>query len=487
MSVNPNSLPGLLLLLLLVVLLPSILYAQEEESTATLLRWEQHIRNFMLDRSHNHGGTHFKRGLFREHLNTMSPEHEIDLMSYRFTLFEDYDWIRAEHAYQLEIGSLNATDFATENRIKSDIGLDERNLLAIRGYHEENLRAARFLFYLGYEHSFNGGHTVGADHTLTNKKGDLDATLFYRYGNLDDGMIQFDFTLLDWAGNVVQGLAEESSNQYNDLYEVTHQYERKPYLLSLKLVSPKTKAVKAELVAGLQTYAKKRVEPLTEPGDFIDEEWAHYLGGLLEYSNAFFTAVLTYQRTFSKLVRQPAPGSVYEDDFGNWQVSDIAGLFGTGRIGRFRLEQWLWHEWNVDRLQGENVPGDLTPLDFENNRIPFDYVEKRVKIKSRVLYDPPVSGFQGGIEFHADYRYPQGERADNGVRNFDFRRVYPIVRNRNERLTMTLGYRFNKNFHFLAGVSYDLDKDKQSGIGLPRITGTPTWFDGGFGRLSVRW
>lgn len=475
-----------LLLITVVFCFPTELQAQQNQDSATLFSWEQRIQNFMLDRSHNYGGTHFKRGLFREHLNTMSPEHEIDLLTYRYTLVDDYNWIQADRAYQLGMGSLNATDFATENRIKSNISLNSKNKLKIKGYHEENLRTNRFLFHLGYEHTFDGRHTVGGRHTLTNKKGDLDATIYYRYGSFEEGLVQLDFTLLDWASDVVQGLAEESSNEYNELYEVTHQYRHKPYLFSLKAVSPEINNFRAELVSGLQTYSEKLVEPLNDTTDFVDEEWAHYLGGLLEYSNRFFTAGLTYQRTFSKLKRMPAPGSSYEDDFGNWQISDAAGFFAIGRIKSFRLEQWLWHEWNTDRLQGENVPGDLTPLDFQNNRIPFDFEESRVKLKSRLLYDP-VSGITAGFEFHADYRHPQGERAENGVRNFDFRRVYPVVRNRNERLTLTLGYRFNENFYFLAGVSYDLDQDKQSGIGLPRITGTPTWFDGGFGRLSIRW
>ncbi|MDX1586243.1 MAG: hypothetical protein R3222_05845, partial [Balneolaceae bacterium] len=123
-----------------------------------------------------------------------------------------------------------------------------------------------------------------------------------------------------------------------------------------------------------------------------------------------------------------------------------------------------------------------------NERRPFNFVERRLKIKSRVLYGSLKQGVQTGIEFHADYRYPQGEKAPgNGVRNFDFRNVYPIVRNRNERMTLTIGYRVNENFYLLGGISYDLDKDKQSGIGLPRITGTPTWFDGGFGRISLSW
>jgi hypothetical protein len=228
---------------------------------------------------------------------------------------------------------------------------------------------------------------------------------------------------------------------------------------------------------------------VTQPADtlnFVDEEWAHYLGALVEYSHPNFTVGFTYQRTFSKLKRAPAANSRYDLNFDNLQVTNKVGFYAAGRLKFLRLEQWVWYGHNRDQLEGEKVPGDLTPFSFE--RIPFDYREKPLMLKSRLLYDDPGnSGVTTGLEFHAEYVHPQGEKAENGVRNYDFRRTYPIIQDYNERLTFTLGYRFSRNFNVLAGISYDLDMDKQSGIGLPKITGTPTWFDGGFGRFTISW
>jgi len=418
----------------------------------------------------------------------MSPEHGIDLLTYRFTLADDYNWQTSTEAYRLSFGSLNAKDFAVENKIKSTYEIDGRNDFKIDGTHEENLRATRFFFELGYEHHFEGNHHVGGKHTFTNDKSDLDLTAYYRYGSFDKGMIYAGITFLDWTGNVVQGLADDSDNRYNDTYDLTFQYEKSPKLLNLKLVSPEIGNFRGEVLAGLQTYTQKLVNPTGDSLDFRDEEWAHYLGALVEYSYSKGIIGVTYQRRFSKLRRSPAQGSEFEENFNNWQFSDRGGFFATGRVGNFQLEQWLWLERNVDRLQGERVPDNLAPAYLPNERRPFNFIEHRLKLKSRLLYGSLKKGLQTGIEFHADYRYPQGEKAPgNGVRNFDFRNVYPIVRNRNERMTLTIGYRVNKNFYLLGGISYDLDKDKQSGIGLPRITGTPTWFDGGFGRISLSW
>lgn len=474
-----------LLFLAIEICLPRFAVAQNNEAHATLLAWEQRIRNFMLDRSHDYGGTNYNRGLFREHINEMSAEHEIDLMTYRYTLIDDYSWIKADHAYRVSMGSLNATNFAIENWIKDDFNFNKRNKLSINGYQTQNIRADRFLFYLGYDHKFAGKNHIGVQHTLSDEKADLDANFYYRYGNFTNGMMEFDVTLMDWASNIIEGLADNSRNKYNQRYDVTHKYFKWPKLFSLKLISPKSKHLKAELVAGLQTKSRKKVDNHPDTLQYIDQEWAHYAGALVEYSNEYFTAGLTFRRTFSKLKRDPIRTSNYDLKFGNWQIENSAGFYAATRIHKFRLEQWIWYEYNIDRLQGEKVPGDLLARRFK--RIPFHYHEKRLKIKSRLLYDPVHSGFKTGLEFHADYIYPQDKAASNGVKSFTFRQAYPIVRNRSDRLTYTIGYRFNEKFYLLAGFSYDLDKDKQSGIGLPRATGTPTWFDGGFGRLSISW
>jgi hypothetical protein len=460
-------------------------HGQDSTSTATLLKWEQRIQNFMLDRSHNYGGTHFNHGLFREHMSALTPEHNLDLVTYRFTPIEDYQWQISQNVYQLSMGSLNATDFAITNTIKSHLSFNNKNRLSIEGYHAENIRTDRLLFHLGYKHNITGKHHVGMRHTLSQKKYDLDATFFYRYGNFRDGMVEVDFTLMDWGSNVVQQLAEDSRNKWNKRYEITHQYQNSPELISLRAVSPQANKLKGELMAGLQTYSRKRVEIHADTSQFIDEEWAHYVGALVEYNHPQFTVGLTYQRTFSKLRRDPIASSNYDLDFSNWQITNQLGLYATGRIRSFRLEQWLWYGSDFDRLQGQKVPGSLKNNGFE--RIPFDYHEEPITVKSRLFYDPVQRGITTGLEFHAEYSRPQGDKASNGVRSYDFRRTFGIVRDYNARLTYTIGYQFGPHFYFLGGISYDLDGDDQTGRGTQKTIGDPTWFDGGFGRLSISW
>jgi len=465
----------------------SLVSAQDSSHSVTLMGWEQRTLNFMLDRSHNYGGTNYKRDLFRGNVNLMSPEHEIDLLTYRYTMADDYQWMTSDQAYRLAVGSLNATDFFIENRIKFNREFNDRHRFIVDGAHEEKLRADRFLFRLGYEYQIRERHYVGANHTLSNSKSDLDLTLFYRYGNFKTGMIQADFTYLDWGSNVVQNLAEDSANEWNDRYKTTYQYERRPVLFNVKLISPTVGNFRAELLMGIQTYSDKLISSTEEENiEYRDEEWAHYVGALIQYFHPMGTVGFTYQRKFSKLRREPALGSGYVEDYFTRQYSDVGGFFATASHQKFSLEQWMWFEWNVDQLKGEVVPDDLAPDYLEDTRRPFDFEENRLKMKSRLLYGSDMRGVQLGLEFHADIRNLQGdEDPSNGIIDYEYRRVYPNIRERGERLTFTVGYRIDENFYFLAGISYDLDGDKESGIGWPRESST--WFDGGFGRLSIDW
>lgn len=473
---NSNTASLLLLFVVGCLLTPRYATAQSDGRRATLLGWEAEIKRFMLDRAHNYGGTHFGRGLFRENIPPLTPEHEIDLMTYRFTEMDDYAWERAEQGYRLYMGSLNAKKFAVENHFKSTIVINEGSTFRISGIQAENFRVDRFFVALNFEKSFAGSHKVGFNHTVSRAKGDLDAGFYYQYGNPENGMVKLETTFLDWASNVTEKLAHESENEYNDYAVISH-YERRPQLFSAQLLSPETGRLRGELLAGIQTLLDKTVSP-EDTLEFRDREWAHYAGALLEYHDRLLTVGATFKRTFSKLKRNPLAGSSYEPEFRNWQVTDQYGIYASADVyKKIRLEQWLWFENNIDRLQGDPVPEDLRP---------FDFVERRIKIKSRLLYDSGKIGLKTGIEFHADYRYPQGEEI-NGLRNRTYRTIYQNVRDTDERLTFTIGYRISPHFYLLGGLSYDLDMDYISGFGRPRATGTPTWFDGGFGRLTVTW
>ncbi len=416
----------------------------------------------MWDRSHNYGGSNFFRGLFRENIDPMMAEHDIDLMTYRFTPIDDYEWTRANQGYRVFLGSLNAKYLAVTSHLKSSVQINENSSFNVDGVLSETFRANRFLGILNYERTFSSDHTVGVYQTLNKSKADLDAGFYYQYGSIDDGMIRVETTFLDWASNVTEGLAGDSPD--SDEYDVITTYKKRPQLFSLQLVSPELEHVRSEIVAGIQTKSFKKLKE-SETIRYNDREWAHYAGALVEYYNDLFTVGFTFKRTFSKLKRQPVAGSDYEPNFGNWQSTNQYGFYASGDLfNKIRLEQWLWYEDYKDRLQGEIVPDDFEPFDFR---------EERLKVKSRILYDNRKQGFKAGIEYHAEHKYPQ-----KGAETFQgFYGSQEI----NQRLTATVGYRINPYFFIIAGISYDADLDRYFNKKDNKQ------FDGSFGRLLVTW
>jgi len=453
-------LPALIIVLGVWFLLPTTISAQTTNQHGTLLAWEHKIKRFVWDRSHNYGGSNFFRGLFRESIDPLMPEHDIDLVTYRFTPINDYQWTRSSQGYRVFLGSLDAKYLATVSHFKSSVSISDNSSFNVDGVLEETFRANRFLGILNYERTFASEHTAGVYHTLNKTKGDLDAGFYYQYGSSSDGMIRVETTFLDWPSNVTENLASSYSQRYN----VIATYEKRPQLFSLQLVSPDIKNFRAEVVAGIQTRSQKQLKE-TETRTYRDQKWAHYAGALIEYYNPWVTVGFTFKRTFSKLIRSPLAGSDYEPDFGNWQSTNQYGFYASGDLfDRIRLEQWLWYENYKDRLQGASVPEGYTGFDFR---------EERLRVKSRILYDNYKKGFKAGIEYHAEYQYPQ-TGPESYPRFYDSQDI-------NQRLTFTAGYRINPNFYLIAGISYDADLDRYYN------KTDNEQFDGCFGRLSVTW
>src|SRR5690606_7387352 len=117
----------------------------------------------------------------------------------------------------------------------------------------------------------------------------------------------------------------------------------------------------------------------------------------------------------------------------------------------------------------------------------FDFKEHRYKNKTSINVDWFDRRLTTTVSFLLDNRYLDMPVAANGVRGFEFRRLYPIVRDRGERLTFSITFVLGNTFHFTGGASYDLDGDIQSGYGNTKAIPSKTNFDGGFMRMMLVW
>ncbi|REL37953.1 hypothetical protein DYD21_04880 [Rhodohalobacter sp. SW132] len=475
------------LCLVLWSVLPSSAAGQGADSPrATLSGWENHLRMHILDRSNNMGGVYYDRGLFRMHTQDMPMEYEIDLLTYRFSYFDDYDWTTSNNGFRSFVGSLDTQIFAVRSEFRNRINITENSEFNIWAYQQEDIRARRGLFILGYNHRFGNLHTLGLQHTLGNMKADLDASFFYRFGNRDLGFVTVDVTLLDWANNIVSGI----SNMRQSQPEFQHTYSQRPNLYTLRLESPLIWRFRGEAVVAVQPRSIADVSQRDFPdANFLLEEWVNYQAALFEVLFPGGTAGIIYQRTFTRMQRKPATGSEYELDYGNRQTEHRGGFYLTYRWRSFGVEQWFWIERNRDQQFDENPEAYAAqdPL-VHRQSYPFDFNEIRRFNKSRIFYAPEGRLISLYLEHNGDWRTPAYDSYSQTVRAISYRFYYhnQIV-SRNERLTLGISFRFTDHSKLTIGTSLDLDGDRYTGWGTRRENQDPAILDGGFARFQMVW
>ncbi|SHK84524.1 hypothetical protein [Rhodothermus profundi] len=475
--------------------------AQPSPPRGTLLEWAAHMRRLVLDRTHGYGGRYYEGGLFRTFTRKMDYEYELDLLTYRFSLFDDARWVQRPGGYRVYTGSIDYGVFVTESQFKHTVALNRRSRFQLWGLQEENLRARRFFVEIGYTYQLAAQHQIGLRHTLGMDKADLDFSLHYQWRSLARGGVRLELGLLDWASNFVYRLIARS----NRSFETRQRYQHRPYLLSITATTPVASPLRAELAAGLQTRARARVDQTVArtPGRagyvteqlraFENQESVGYLGLLLEYAHPFFTLGVTYRGRYASVNRTPSADSTgcweaarglsrcwvpYPAHFQSREFSSALGLHGALRWRRLAVQtEWI-RAINGDRMQGPALPEAFV--------VPYDFRERRLTGKTRLTYLSP-GGFWAALELNLEDRNVRGPR-QAGTINLSFRRNFPDqVVPFNRRVTLLLGYQ-RPTLELTVGVSFDQDGDLYSGWGIPsQWRDRPARFDGGFFRLQLTW
>lgn len=473
--------------LILVAYLWFAISAEAQTSQrATLKGWVEVNNLYIKNRAHNFGGFYYDRGLFRWYTHDMGPEYQNDLFNIQFTPFDDYEWYQTGNGFRTSFGSLNTPDFALLGSLKNRVSINKNGDFTVEATQQEDYRAQRILITLGYEHSLSNLHHVGFHHSLTQRKTDIDATFFYRFGSRGKGTITAELTLLDWFNNIASDLTLHRKSDYRDL----HVFSKKPYLYSLQLESPQVGIFRGEAVAAIQPRATARVQQEdADQEDFTLHDWVNYQGALLEFKWRGLTGGVIYQRTFARMKRHAADGSEYELDYGNRQLQKRWGFYTAYRWKNIGLEQWFWIERNRDHQIDHNPSAYRSQDIYADSRYPFDFNEVHRWNKTRIFYDSGYKGLTGYIEHNGDWRdlSPGTDLADEFLA-YNYRIYYDNhIVSRNEKLTFSLGYRFSEIFYILFGASIDLDGDLINGFDQQRGEGVVSRFDGGFARIYLTW
>jgi len=464
---------------------------QADSPRATLKGWTAHQRLFIMDRSNNFGGFYYNRGLFRMTTPPMDTEYYLDILTYRFSYFEDHEWQQADGGFRSYMGSLNTPFFALNSELKSSVSVGNNGTLNIHAWQQQDQQANRGLITLNYHYRLSEKHRVGVLHTLDQHKTDLDATLIYQYGTQETGRVTTELTLLDWTNNFVSDLSADRQSEF----EIRHSYSKKPYLFSLRLESPQVGPFRGEAVAAFQPESRAEVVQRDLPGEnFKMNDHVNYQAALLEAHYRGATAGIIWQRTFARTERYPTPGSGYELNFGNRQIQNRGGAYLHFRWRSVGIEQWFFIERNRDQQFDENPDAyaaqdeNVRFYDRLSERYPFNFEEIRRFNKTRIFYSPPGHKLSAYIEHNGDWRNPHFDTASTRVPAINYRNYYPnqIVQ-RNERLTLGIKIQFSETAQLTLGASVDLDGDKTHGFGGQREDTKRANFDGGFGRLQLLW
>ena len=452
----------------------------------TLFGWEEWTRLMILDQSHNYGGLFYDRGLFRYTTPAMTKEHDLDLLTYEYTSLDHYDWHYSEDdGFRAYTGSMDLGKFLTSFELRNRRELTDRLSMNIRVLRRYDMRADRALLWLNFDYRLLENQTIGIRQTLTEQKADLDFMLYYRYGSFSGGMIQLEAGILDFGNNAIYALSESRDRDF----EESRKYHRTPFLFSFKAVSPEWNGFRGEAMGGILTGSEAQVGLQSRVDENTrDRQHGRYAGALVEWSAAMFTASINWQYHFARFSRENFTGNFDEPvDYGNMQFQNrIGGFIGVER-GPIQFHNWIWFARVGDRQWDEHR--EEFWRDYQT--YPFDFRENRTMMKNRILYMPETRGMIGGLEWSADYRDFLDDTYisdDFGtVHGFSYRQNYPYqLDHANTRVTLLFGYRFNEKTYLIMGASYDIDGDLYGGS-FDNIIHNRSYFDGGFGRLIMKW
>lgn len=434
----------------------------------TLVEWASDKRVHLLDRTHALGDRLYDRGVFRHITPLTDREYRLDLLTYRFTPADDFEWTRSPNGFRLRAGSISRARWAIVSKIKKTFAIDEEQTFRVAALLQQDPHAQQRSFVeLSYRWAFYRNHALGVRHTFSEYKPDLDLTVFYEYGIRPEGRIRAGVVFQDLYNNLIftqLGVQED---------DIVKDYRRKPYLLTLQLVTPAIWHLRGEVVAGVQPKCRALYYSKSEPGyRYNEEEAVYYAGGLLEFSHSdYLTAGVIYLRDRTWM-RRNGQGEAVTSAYTARQMQQRIGLFALRTWGRFRTELWFWAETYRDGQTGEDF--SLSLIDSE-----LDYRETRRNVKAQVFYEPPHPWPIFGLEYLIGRR-TLGENDQTTLARQWTQRWFTLGPS-NYRAVAILGYRMGARGTVVLGIGYDTDGD--TNFKAP----TPSYFDNGFLRLSLTW
>ncbi len=447
------------------VLLPAPLSGQDSDQArridsaqvarATLQTWDEQLRLIILDRGGNYFGRTSDRGILQRFNAIADDEYELDLISYGFSLLEDYEWFQRGQGARYWGGSINKLRVVQEATVAAAVDLSPTWTADVRINHQATLQGNRSTVRLGARKSLWAGraHVFGTG-VISALKPESDVEIGVLLHPREGTRITVALAALD----VFNDLIYETLGVGTGVSDSTLSYTTQPFAPRLA-VDTRIGPFRFEAYALAVTPTTLVVERQSMPGEgFAQDERFAYAGGLGEWEPSGSTAVggfATWVR--ARTHRRPLELGAPEDAFDLTEATTQLGVHGIHLFQDFAAEAWMARVWRTeDRLRPDTTVAAM-----------LDYEDRAWVGRSQVTYRPST-GFRAGVGLEFTARQVVGEDRMPSRRD---------LHKNNFRLRLELGWAFDRKAAVFAGAGFELDSDLRA-----PSEGT---FDGGHARCVL--
>jgi hypothetical protein len=437
-------------------LLTGSTFAQSDTSYlhATLKGWAERTWFYLLDRAAVRGGRLGDRGILQRFHPAIDAEHELDLVSSRLELGEEYEWEHRDNGSHYWGGSINHRDLVEGAAFKARVPLGRGWTIYPRYDRETGPPVFRNLVRLGFEKDW-GRIFAFSEGSLFATKPDIDLTLGAGI-RIRDGELRASLTWLDSFNDAIyQGLVV-----WYGFADTAIDYEEQEFALRLSaeraMGRMRLETHGAVLLPG-RIRAYRQLQP--DQG-FRQEERFAMAGALAEWSfspRLRAGGLLTWVRAATD--RTPLAAGRALDDYRLVERTTRYGLY----LLAWPHPRWLLQSWLMREARPENRI-------YRNGAAPAVDYEDRSWQSQTVLSYRATGGFFASASFETDLR--DVLKGAGQVPSLE-----PLGQH-NVRVRVELGWRLGRNVMLSGGYRMDLDGDPGTGHGR---------FDGAHGKFAVYW
>jgi hypothetical protein len=433
-------------------------HAQSDSASlhATLSGWAEEMWVLMEDRDAAVGGRFSDAGILQRFHPSIDAEYELDVISSRFGMSDEYAWQRHDSGMRYWAGSVNQRVLVSGTDIKLAASVGGGWGVRATFKKEDSPSLARNLLRARITRVWSAGAFAFLEASLHSIKPDNDITVGAGWrGSATEACVAF--TVLDaFSDFIYQNLVV-----WPGFADTALAYERQPLAMRASIETSLAARVRLEghgavlLPSRVRTYLQ-----LVPDSGFRQEDRFAYLAGLIEWSaSPHLRTGLFAKHVRATTDRSPLQRSRDLDDYRLLERSTHVGGFAMVRLSRHWLvESWLDRSWRPENRFYRSGVADYV-----------DYEDRAWSGQSVVVYRA-TRGFTSHMAFEVDLR--DVVRGDGQVPRAESLGRY------NTRLRLDVGWQFKGGTSMLLGYRIDVDGDDYSGHG---------WFDGAHGRLVIRW